>query len=144
MKHRGRIVVLLAFAAFLWGCDNAVSPVLLLPNDPEAIKGKRWEWVGYTSFKKGYSDDIPDHPYFTIDSLGAVVGSTACNSFQGQCILSPSTIRFNETFGTALHCPSKPNFHGSFTGPAAYKQRDSVLLIIPSSGEYMHLFFRAR
>ena len=128
----------------LAACDSAQGPLFLADANPDKLRGKTWEWVGYTTLNGGYQTDVPAGSYFFVDS-STVRGVSGCDSFTGACSIGPGAMQISVVDVKVLdNVPSKSYLCQLTESSFQYRQRDSLLVLVPHSGEMVHLFFKQK
>ncbi len=141
MKFTQRFGILIALMLLVAACDTAYGPEYRADGNPAKLMGKKWQWVGYTTLSGGYFTDVPAETYFTIsgDTIG---GFDGCNAFSGVCTLDRSLLRADSVGSTRRMCGDQKSFMCQLETSSQYRQRDSLLVLVPDAGEMVHLFFK--
>lgn len=135
-----RILLVLVAAFAITGCGSSTGPELLTDANPAKFKDKKWEWVGYTTLE-GYKTDVPSGSYFAVHQ-DTVIGNAGGNAFRGTCNVAATQVAIT---GVSYACSANggKDFMSWLEGSqAAYRQRDSLLVVIPAQGDMLHLFFK--
>jgi heat shock protein HslJ len=135
-----KIGLLILLSLLVSACDSANGPEYRADANPARLMGKKWQWVGYTSLNGGYFSDVPAGSYFTI-SRDTIWGVDGCNPFSGTCTLRPSELSADSLAFQTADCSAR-SFVCLLESPAEYRQRDSMLVIVPASGPMVHLVFK--
>jgi hypothetical protein len=140
MPGISRILLGVVFAFAIAGCDSAMAPEYLSDANPAKLKGKKWEWVGYTTLD-GYKTDIPAGSYFAVHQ-DTVIGNSGGNAFRGICTVAPSQVSITSLTYACSANSGKDFMAWLESSQATYRQRDSLLVVIPAQGDMLHLFFK--
>ncbi|HET6511562.1 MAG TPA: hypothetical protein VFH43_05185 [Candidatus Kapabacteria bacterium] len=141
---RLRVILLGLGMLLLAACDAAHGPLYLSEANPEKLRGKTWEWVGYTTLNGGYQTDVPAGSYFHVDSV-TVKGVSGCDAFTGACSIGPGAMQISSVEVRVLDKAPRKSYICQLTESSfQYRQRDSLLVLVPQSGEMVHLFFKQK
>lgn len=137
-----KIGLLILLSLLVSACDSANGPEYRADANPARLMGKKWQWVGYTSLNGGYFTDVPAGSYFMIsgDTIRGVDGGTC---FEGSCTLDPSHLSADSVAFTGSETAER-TFVCLLETSADYRQRDSMLVVVPARGPMVHLVFKQR
>jgi heat shock protein HslJ len=141
MKATRKFGILIALMLLVAACDTAYGPEYRADGNPAKLRGKIWQWVGYTTLSGGYFTDVPAHSNFWI-SGDTISGYDGCNAFYGKCSIDRSLLRADSLGSTRKLCGDQKSFLCQIQESTQYRQRDSLLVLVPESGEMVHLFFK--
>jgi heat shock protein HslJ len=141
MKATRKFGILITLMLLVAACDTAYGPEYRADGNPAKLRGKTWQWVGYTTLSGGYFTDVPSHSNFYI-SGDTISGYDGCNAFGGVCIVDRSVLRADSVWSTLVGCGNQKSFLCQLLESTQYRQRDSMLVLVPESGEMVHLFFK--
>lgn len=143
MKATRKLGLLAVLMLLVAACDTAYGPEYRADGNPAKLRGKTWQWVGYTTLNGGYFTDVPPDTYFKV-SGDTISGFDGCNAFTGVCTVDRSVLRADSIGATRRLCEGQKSFMCQLESASQYRQRDSLLVLVPDGGDMVHLFFKLR